>query len=316
MLEEMLSTIVSHGDHGAVVSYSYISDIKQDMLDLKSAGYHSDWLDRMVNHLADDADRFLPPELGFEPRSLISVAMPCSKMLLSFSYGGCLINAVVPPGYAGFYLENDRVLQYLSDFVVPRGYSVAKVPTLPHKLLAVHAGSGLYGRNNIFYSDELGSYGHLMTYLSDMPCSDSIWFPLRRMELCDQCFACVHACPTGAIDPDRRLIDADRCLTYLNELPQDFPKWLGDEAHSCVVGCMKCQDCCPANKRNKGNIRSGASFTEEETSELLSNTGHAPYSDALAAKIEGTDIPAEFSGPEILPRNLAALLRNGAVTYV
>ena len=77
-----------------------------------------------------------------------------------------------------------------------------------------------------------------------------------------------------------------------------------------IVGCMKCQDCCPANMRNETNIETGIKFTENETIEILGNKGDEPYTDSLARKIESTGINPEFAKPDVLPRNLAALLRN------
>jgi len=310
MVKGLLEEIANHGDRGAVAPFSRIEDLKRDMAALKNGGYHTDWLDRMANHIADDANKFIPADINFEPRSLISVAMPNHKALLQFSYRGKLFSFAVPPGQTDFYKNNDRVMQYIRSFLSPLGFSAAIAATLPLKLLAAHCGLGLYGRNNIFYNKDFGSYMTIMTYFSDLPCDDTAWFPIKRMEICENCFECVTACPTKAIGMDRLLIDSDRCVTYFNENPGEFPDWLNSEAHSCIVGCMRCQDCCPANSMNKDNVDIRAVFPEEETSELLNNNGDLPYTDSLTAKIEATGLLPEFSKPEVLSRNLAALLQN------
>ena len=181
--------------------------------------------------------------------------------------------------------------------------------TFPHKILAVHCGLGLYGRNNICYNNEFGSYMQIMTYISDAPCDETVWRPLGRMESCDTCRACVNACPTSALDPNRQLIDSDRCLTLFNESANAFPNWLDSTAHNSIAGCTRCQDCCPANAHNKSNIIPGVSFTEEETIEILSNKADAPYSEAVAAKLDATGIFQDYVDPSVFPRNLSVLLQ-------
>jgi epoxyqueuosine reductase len=55
----------------------------------------------------------------------------------------------------------------------------------------------------------------------------------------------------------------------MNEVPGEFPEWVDQNAHNSLIGCMKCQDCCPGNSQNKENIVKGVTFSEEETKELM-----------------------------------------------
>jgi epoxyqueuosine reductase len=310
MIRGLLDEIISHGDRGAVVPFSRIIDLKKDMMILKQGNYHTDWMNRMANHILDDADKFVPANLSFKPRSLISVVMPSHKTKFQFSYRGKLVDCAVPPAQNNFYNNNDRVLRYISDYLSPLGFAIVKAETLPQKLLAVHCGLGLYGRNNICYNDEFGSYAQIMTYLSDLPCEEREWFPIRRMKICETCGACVKACPTKAIDANRMLIDSDKCVTKYNENPGEFPDWLPKDVHSCIVGCMNCQDCCPANSQNKDSVNIGAVFTENETATVTSNMDDSPYPDSIAAKIEASGLLQEFAKPDVFSRNLVAFLQS------
>ena len=293
--------MVSHGDRGAIVPISRYDDLKREMEALKTGEYHA-WSDLMAEKMV------LPNELGFKPRSLISVITPSPKVMLQFNYRGKPIQCVVPPIYSDEDSKDIKVLKYINEFLKPRGFMAAVANNLPKKLLAVHCGLGLYGRNNIFFNEEYGSYTRLLSYVSDVPCDEADWVPVRRMETCEQCLACVTACPTSAIDPAQRIINASVCLAAMNEFAGVFPDWVDKAAHNSLIGCMKCQDCCPGNAHNKNNITKGVTFTAEETAELLSCKSDEPYSAMLAAKVEATGISSKFS--HVLPRNLAALLQN------
>ncbi|NLL38300.1 MAG: 4Fe-4S binding protein [Clostridiales bacterium] len=249
-------------------------------------------------------DKLLPDDLGFAPRSIIMVIKPHSKVILTFNRSGRAFQCILPPAYANERALANEVLGYINDFLKPFGFSAAEA-MLPQKLLAVRCGLARYGRNNISYSKEFGSYMQLLTFFSDMPCDTDEWRPIELMEVCQSCKACMAACPTGAIHSGHHIIDAIKCITASNELPGEFPEWLDKSAHNSIVGCMKCQDCCPANAHNKNNVKMGVEFSEEETAELLGHKEGLPLSDKLASKLEAAGI---WKLINVLPRNLAILL--------
>ena len=307
---DLLKVIFNQGDRGAIVPFSRVLDIKNDMMELKNGEYHTQWLDHMVNLMTDVLEKYIPSGISFKPRSLISVVIPNPKTMLQFAYQGKFFNCIVPPHYTNWNVNNRRVLDYISDYLKPMGFSAEISVNFPHKMLAVHCGLGFYGRNNICYSEEFGSYIQIMTYLSDIDCDEEKWFPLSRMESCEKCTACVTSCPTGAIDSRRQLINSDRCITFYDELPGEIPEWLENEVHNCIIGCIRCQDCCPGNANNKSNIKPGVVFSEEETTELLNYKNSKPYSAQLAAKIDAMGIFQEYLDSSVLPRNLSILLQN------
>ena len=64
----------------------------------------------------------------------------------------------------------------------------------------------------------------------------------------DGCRACIEACPTGCILPNRT-IDAGRCISYLTiELKDDISPALRPLVGGWVFGCDICQMVCPWNR--------------------------------------------------------------------
>jgi len=261
----------------------------------------------VIDWMTSCTDKFIPGGLDFEPLSLISVVAPCAQVSIRFNYCGKPFNSLLPPTYDVMYTKSLEVLEQINAFLNPSGFKAAAADELPQKLLAVHCGLGQYGRNNICYNEEFGSFIRVLSYVSDMPCDETAWFPIRRMDTCKTCRACVSSCPTKAIDKNRNLINSDVCITSINEQQNAFPEWLEKSAHNCLLGCMKCQSCCPKNIKNKNNIIEGVSFTDDETMELLEHKEDTPFSDTIVAKVEAAGISTYI---KVLPRNLAALIDN------
>ncbi|MGI6663861.1 MAG: 4Fe-4S double cluster binding domain-containing protein [Christensenellaceae bacterium] len=306
MIQGLQETLAMHGRKSAVVPFTRIEDLKRDMISLKNDAFHTDWMDRMILHITSEEARFMPKEIDFTPLSIITVIKQGPKVRIPFMYQGKEIHCVLPPYFSQFYESNDKTLCDIQNYLTPYGFSAITAVTVPQKMLAVHTGLAQYGRNNICYNEEFGSYLYIMSYFSDMPCEEGPWLPLSRMEICETCEACIQACPTDAIDEKRKLIDANHCIVYSNELPGAFPAWITAEMHNSLVGCMLCQDCCPMNAKNEKNIETSVGFTEAETMEILQHKEGVPWGQAVAEKLRNIGISPEHVVP--LPRNLAALL--------
>lgn len=116
---------------------------------------------------------------------------------------------------------------------------------LSDRSLAVQAGLGWIGRNGMLIDPELGSWQFIGVLLTSLECDvDAVEITDR----CGDCNACVSACPTHAIRPDR-LIDSNRCLSYLTiEHRGAFPpESEGFDFAGNVFGCDVCQEVCPWN---------------------------------------------------------------------
>lgn len=232
MIDNLLKEITEHGDRGAIVPISRFDELKCELEELKTGKYHmfSDWILNSMN---------ITNDIGFTPRSLITVIVPSPKVMIGFTYNGKVVHYIIPPQYLDEVYKDEEVLQYINAYLKPHGYKAALFDNLPQKLLAVHSGIGLYGRNNLCFHKEFGSYIRILSFISDLPCEESAWYPARRMDTCDNCSACINVCPTNAIEPNYRIINTSNCLTFMNEVPEDFPEWVYKNAHNALIGCIK-----------------------------------------------------------------------------
>jgi epoxyqueuosine reductase len=163
-----------------------------------------------------------------------------------------------------------------------------------------------YGKNNIAYVEDLGSFVRLRAFLSDMPAGSIDWLEPRVMKECDSCKACLKVCPTRAIVSDRFLIHAERCITFLNEWPGEFPEWVDPAWHNSLVGCMKCQLVCPVNKRFVSWVKEGEGFTEAETELVLNGV---PLDHIPPDTVDKLNRCYMLEYLDVMPRNLRALMK-------
>lgn len=241
----------------------------------------------------------LPPIDGTW-QSILLVAAPQKVTTFDFAVGNERCEVVVPPTY----IRSGRKLleQRLHD-TVP-GIDLKHV-RLPLKLMAARSGIGRYGRNNLLYVDDFGSFNMLFAYYTNIEITGGSWAEPVLVPACHACSACINNCPTGCIEEQRFLIHAERCLTTLNELEGEFPDWLNRRAHNALIGCMRCQDVCPANSEVLGWREHGASFSAEETQTILAGVSSIKENPKLCEKLESLDLWAIV---DLLPRNLGALL--------
>jgi epoxyqueuosine reductase len=283
-----------------VVPVKHLGDLREAVEGRHARGLFDEVLyEEYLAHFAYECPEALP-----EARSLIVTAVPQPQINVTFTWQGEARKVMIPPTY--LHAPNKLVEAILVDVLGPNGYRVA--PTaLPVKTLAVRSGLGEYGRNNICYVPGMGSFHRLIAFCSDFPPPEDSWREPQAMEICQKCEACLRNCPTAAIVADRFLIRADRCLTFHNERPAEFPDWIDPAWHHCLVGCLRCQSVCPQNARFVKWTEEGPSFSEEETSLILSQESSARLPRETAEKLKRIDM---IEYVEILSRNLGVLLKN------
>lgn len=208
-----------------------------------------------------------------EPISVVMVAVPVPTHTVPVTVGGRTIETLIPPTYVRYRGTFDDVLADMKKNALPEGVG-AEILKAPLKSLAVHMGLVVYGRNNVTYRPGLGSGHQLCGYavglIPPAAARRGSGAGLETMlDRCRDCWACLKACPTGAIREDRFLISAERCYTLLSETKKPFPDWAKQPKSICLVGCMACQQVCPENKGRLGMMPSGVALSADETEAIL-----------------------------------------------
>ncbi len=246
---------------------------------------------------------------GVLARTVIVVAWPSPAVKVRFHLESGPLEAVVPPTYV-HSAERRRCLEVIRSVLEPAGFWVGRA-TGPAKLLAVHTGLAQYGRNNLAYVKGMGTFARLEAFCTDadLGTEEHDFKGSLRMSCCPPCRNCHHVCPTGCIPHDGTVIDAERCLTYLNEHEGEWPEWLEPTAHNSLVGCMRCHALCPANRYYVRREPVVAEFDREETDLMLQGLPPEELPEALRAKLAALDLEGYST---VLGRNLLAL-RDAAI---
>jgi epoxyqueuosine reductase len=263
--------------------------IRQGMIDEK---LYNGW------HFYRDSTTNVP-----EAKAIIVGAMPQSITRVSFRWQGMEYYSNVPPTY--FTQRDDAAVEtILQETLSINGYKSAKA-RLPLKTLAVRSGLAKYGKNNISYVPEMGSFYRLIAFYTDYPGTEDTWQEPEMMKACVNCSLCRESCPTGSITPDRFLIHAEKCLTHFNEYDLNLPFWLQPEWHNALIGCMSCQSVCPVNKPYLKKRENGPVFSEEETESIINRTPIEKLGDETRQKLDRIDYDEIYA---VMGRNLRLLI--------
>jgi epoxyqueuosine reductase len=293
------SRLEERGCRGAVVPIEHVAQLKYEIEErLSEKEIDAGLYERYLTYFKFDVAANLP-----RVRSIIITAAPQPQRNVTFRLEGQTYSVIIPPTY--YSDTDDQIKDILENILNADGCELHRA-ALPLKLLAVRSGIAKYGKNNIAYVEGLGSFVRLRAFLSDMPIDRADWSDPRVMEECDSCEACLKACPTGAVGPNRFLVHAERCITYINEGPEEFPEWIDPTWHNSLIGCMRCQLACPVNKRFVKWVEEGESFNESETELILNGVTIDRMPPETAHKLTRSYM-AEYL--DVLPRNLRALLK-------
>jgi epoxyqueuosine reductase len=293
------SKLEEKGYRSTVLPIEHVAQLKYEIEECLSQGKIDAGLyEKYITHFEFDVTTHLPRAC-----SIIITAAPQPQRKITFHFNGHTYSAMIPPTY--YNDTDDQIRNMLQNILNSNDYQLYPA-ALPLKLLAVYSGMAKYGKNNIAYIESLGSFVRLKAFLSDMPTGRSDWLGPRVMKECDRCKACLNGCPTRAIVPDRFLIHAERCITFLNEGNEEFPEWINPAWHNSLIGCMKCQLVCPVNKRFVKWVEEGEDFNEAETQLILNGVPLDRIPPETAHKLNRCYM---LECLDVLPRNLGALLK-------
>ncbi len=253
-----------------------------------------------------------------ETKTLILLAIPRPAHIITFEDRGRLHDLVLPPTYLRYYPLFDEVLADLT--AATGGALKLRLLSAPLKTIAGLTGFARYGKNNITYVDGFGSGAQLAGFATDLAIPGSAVPPEDTPRALDECRsrrACFRACPAKAIVEDRFLVRGERCLTGFSESEGDLPGEFVRLRTPTLIGCLACQERCPANRGRLRFERPSQVFSNDETGYLLGERGAGPPAPELADKVRGlglSDITISEAGPSpIFRRNLRAHIQSSRI---
>ena len=271
--EQIIQALEAAGIYARFLPISAMEQVREHYDTLLERGPDTQWLRSAVNRFREHQ----PPKLDFEPKSILVTARPSVGGKLVLHRGGRVIEIPIPPNCVVVTPPEQYTEVILP--AIAQGYRLEPTAGVSQKLLAVLSGLGQYGRNNICFVGEFGSYIGLEAHYTDIPYEGPVCTELR-MAACETCGLCRAACPTGAIG-ETQVIDANHCLSMFNEGRGRIPKWIPKTAHHTLSGCLRCQECCPQNPPVDHDCHV-LTLDEAETRQLLSRSKKMP--EALAQK--------------------------------
>ena len=294
--------LASVGFKSTLVSTYHLKDLKEDTKTLlEQKILNQDFYYEITSRYKLKWNYEIPSKFSYA-KSILVIAAQQPKVNITFQLSDKTVHAIIPPTY--LHDIDDILFNTPLHFLKDHGYKI-EYALLPEKHIAVHSGLARYGRNNITYIDGWGSYFTVRTFFTDIPCPSDDWQELKMMDQCHRCTACVKKCPTQAIHEDPFLISGERCITFFNEKSGNFPEWMKPEWHNCLIGCMICQDICPANKNQSNYIVEEEAFTPDETQMILDSV---PRDKLPAPTINKLKKIYMFNDYNLLQRNLCVLI--------
>jgi epoxyqueuosine reductase len=114
------------------------------------------------------------------------------------------------------------------------------------KKLAASCGLGYYGKNSLIIIPNWGSFCVLAAL--HLPIDDAPDAPLPSVAPyhCGSCQLCRFNCPVRALETPYQL-EVEQCAQQWASTGQQPPDHLLEQAPKMILGCDRCQTCCPKN---------------------------------------------------------------------
>jgi epoxyqueuosine reductase len=281
IFNQLKSKLKEYGAECRIVSANHIPEMETEIDKL--------YKDSLINEeiYKKYVERYFDFSIATNPqiRSLIIIATPSPQINVRFNVNGASYMLKVPPVYSDKKIVTGFIKEITTQLFDGNGYNTIPI-VLPKKLLAAHSGLAKFGKNNISYVTDMGSYHRITVFGSDILCPNDSWQEIQMLERCESCSICFKNCPTGAIRKDRFVVQAERCLTYFNEQVNPFPEWIDYSWHNSIIGCMRCQSVCPENKKYTSAKEYHDEFSEIETRFILNGIAFKNLPEELQVKLK------------------------------
>ncbi|MEI7638184.1 MAG: 4Fe-4S double cluster binding domain-containing protein [Syntrophus sp. (in: bacteria)] len=202
------------------------------------------------------------PVTGAIPRT----AMPSAKSIISMVFDYARVS--FPEKLTGkigriyqarcYNAPEDRIngarTKLMREFLEKAGCHVARGIIVPERLTAAYAGIVNYGKNSFAFSEGMGSFIVLSSFVVDVELDYDQ--PTFEVKCPPKCTACMDVCPTKAIYEPLKM-NPRRCIAFNTFWAQDgFPGTtsfiapeIRDKMGTWIHGCDICQEVCPRNQR-------------------------------------------------------------------
>ncbi|HPM78000.1 MAG TPA: hypothetical protein PK961_12980 [bacterium] len=195
-----------------------------------------------------DATPFLPGMIGIQPKAVAGLNR---AVVLATRLADPVLDDIVDHPTRLYYYHYRRVnvmldqaALYVAALLMEDGFRALPVPAsqvldwennlgmISHRHLAVAAGMGHRGRNNLLVHRRFGARVRLISVLTDAPLPVSEPFHGD----CGSCHACIAACPGGHIKEDPADFDRAGCARTIREMRNQHN--IGqDICGVCVMAC-------------------------------------------------------------------------------
>lgn len=128
--------------------------------------------------------------------------------------------------YQRVNMHLDELGLKINNFIQSRGWEALPIPAsqlvdwekqlahISHKHVAVQAGIGWIGRNNLLITPQFGARVRLITVLTNMP----LQADQPAVFGCGECYACLTSCPSQSIKKDPKDFDHIGCYHQIKAL--------------------------------------------------------------------------------------------------
>jgi len=290
------------------ISVEHLKELQEIINNLDHQGKLSK-NERYRNYL--NPERFTVPGNFLDAKSIIVIARFSPLMKTNFHLHDNTYEIMSPPESYDTGMTDEAWIKLIeANIIKQHGYRIEGAERILLKSLAVRSGLGKYGRNNICYVDEMGSFISLHGFFTDFEFAEDNWQEVSMMDDCESCDICMQECPCSCIREENFVVDATKCVTWYNERKGEFPEWINPDIHNSLLGCIRCQMYCPANNRAMKFTGRFEDVLEEDTSKILEGKIDRDVLKSSVCKIFGISTESELKDwMPIIKRNLGVLIK-------